>query len=79
MINLQYSDLTGQVTIPPARKSSTKPQLIKYYEKYRDNPWIATAEAIAKGYAISQIDGPLPVADVFGITYAVYDLSLIHI
>ena len=71
MINLECSTMVGRNVIQEPRRS--KFQLLKYYEKYADNPFIATAEAIAKGYAISKVDGPLPIMDVIGITYAVFD------
>ena len=69
MIALEYADMVGQPIIQPSRRNA----MIRYYEKYADNPFIATAEATAKGYAISQIDGPLPIMDGFGMAYAIFD------
>ena len=36
-------------------------------------PLYSTGEAIATGYSISKSDGPLPFADIAGMTYAIYD------
>ena len=54
-------------------RNKTRSRLIKTYRKYKNNPLVATGEAIGKGYAISQIDGPLPFLDVAGVGYAIYD------
>ena len=72
MINLTFADLVAIPVIAQERKSNANSELM-HILKQRDNPWIATAEAAAKGWAISKIDGPLPFADVVGFTYAVFD------
>lgn len=68
--------MVGMSTIPSDRKAQAKHSVLcKLYEQYADNPFVATAEAIAKGYAISKIDGPLPFADAVGLVYATFDAA----
>lgn len=72
MIQLTMSEMVGRYVVQPSRKSTAR-RLLRTYRKYKDNPLVATGEAIAKGYAISKIDGPLPFLDVVGVGYAVFD------
>ncbi len=72
-ISLTFADMVAQPVIDIERKANGRSALHRIIDEYRDNPIIATGEAIAKGWAISKIDGPLPVADVIGVAYAVFD------
>jgi len=64
MIRLQFRDMVGTISMSPTRKSNSKSII---------NPLYSTGEAFSKAYAISKIDGPLPTADIVGLTYAIFD------
>ena len=78
MLVLTISDMAPRpvVKTPLSNKS---PNLIKYifrqYRQAKENPLVATGEAIAEGVAISQIDGPLPVMDTIGAAWSVKEAA----
>ena len=73
-IVLSFSDMVQVGTFQVSQKArSQNGYTTRAIKIYQDNPIIATFEAVAKGYAISKVDGPLPFADIVGMAYAVYD------
>ena len=59
--SVQYNPSTQSVDVGVAWETS----------KEIADAMIKTRDAIAAGFAISQIDGPLPIADVVGFAFAV--------
>ena len=71
MIILEVSDMVQSMNRKVARISGK----INRKSRSLKKPLKQTGDAIADGIAISQVDGPIPIADALGLGIAIYDTA----